>query len=523
MKPEINKSMIYDRQLRLWGDQGQNSLETANICLLNATVSGTESLKNLILPGIGKFTIVDDKKVTGSDVGSNFFLTIDQIGQSRAKCVTELLKNLNEFVEADYLEKDPVFLINENDKFFSQFNVIIASNMQEKELIKLNKICSNENIILVSLKTNGLFGILRSYVPEHTIIDAHPENVTDYRLDRPFQGLIDYCKSFDFSEMTIVEHSHMPFIVILYQCLEEFKSKHDGKMPSSYSERNELKEIIKSLRLNNDEENFDEAEKSIFKACKPTIIPSQLKEMFCDIKCSNINENSSNFWIIINAFADFAERHNCLPHSGIIPDMKSDTEKYVELQNIYRKKFQEDFYEIRQKVNTTLAQINRPIESIKDEQIITMIKNGSDLRIIRYRTLEDEFINQPNVSLIAQSLNEEFNNMVYYLLFRAVDHFYETHYRYPGVDNDSLDNDLELLKKSVEVITSQYSIDYSLIPEEAMQEIVRAGMSEIHTVSSLVGALVSQEILKLVTCQYTPMNNTCIFNGIQTTTTSYDL
>jgi len=42
--------IIYNKSL--WGDQGQNSLETANICLLNATVSGTESLKNLILPGI---------------------------------------------------------------------------------------------------------------------------------------------------------------------------------------------------------------------------------------------------------------------------------------------------------------------------------------------------------------------------------------------------------------------------------------------------------------------------------------
>ncbi|OUM57555.1 hypothetical protein PIROE2DRAFT_48628 [Piromyces sp. E2] len=383
--------------------------------------------------GIGKFTIVDDKKVTGSDVGSNFFLTIDQIGQPRAKCVTELLKSLNEFVEADYLEKDPVSLINENDKFFSQFNVIIASNMQEKDLIKLNKICTNENIILVSLKTNGLFGILRSYSPEHTIIDAHPENVTDYRLDRPFQALVDYCKHFDFSKMTVVEHSHMPFIVILYQCLEQFKSRHNGEMPKSYAERNELKEIIKSLRLNDDEENFDEAEKSIFKACKATTIPSQLKEMFCDAKCTNINENSSSFWIIINAFADFAERQGCLPHSGIIPDMKSDTEKYVELQNVYRKKFQEDFCEIREKVNTTLAQINRPINSISDDQIITMIKNASSLRVIRYRTLEDEFVNQPNIPLIAQSFNEEPNNMVYYILFRAVDKFYETHYRYPGI------------------------------------------------------------------------------------------
>jgi len=395
--------------------------------------------------------------------------------------------------------------------------------MQEKDLIKLNKICTNENIILVSLKTNGFFGILRSYSPEHTIINAHPENVTDYRLDRPFQGLADYCKQFDFSKMTVVEHSHMPFVVILYQCLEQFKSRHNGEMPKSYTERNELKEIIKSLRLNNDEENFDEAERSIFQACKATTIPSQLKEMFSDAKCTNINENSSSFWIIINAFADFAERQGCLPHSGIIPDMKSDTEKYVELQTVYRKKFQEDFREIREKVNNTLAQINRPANSISDDQIITMIKNASSLRVIRYKTLEDEFVNQPNISLISQSLNEESSNMVYYILFRAVDKFYETHYHYPGADNNTLDSDLELLKKSVETIASAYNIDCSLIPEEAIQEIVRAGMSEIHTVASLIGALVSQEILKLVTCQYTPMNNTCIFNGINTTTTTYDL
>lgn len=522
MKPQINKSMIYDRQLRLWGNQGQNSLETANICLLNATVSGSESLKNLILPGIGKFTIVDDKTITGSDVGSNFFLTVDQIGQSRAKCATELLKSLNEFVEADYVEKDPVSLINEDEKFFKQFNVIIASNMQEKDLIKLNKICTNENIILVSLKTNGLFGILRTYVPEHTIIDAHPENETDYRLDCPFQSLADYCKQFDFSKMSLVEHSHMPFIVILYQCLETFKSKHDGQIPKTYSERNELKEIVKSLRLNNDEENFDEAEKSIFKACKPTTVPSEVKNMFSDEKCKNINENSTNFWIIINAFSDFVERQGCLPHSGIIPDMKSDTEKYVELQNIYRKKFQEDFYEIRNKVNSTLERINRPINSISDEQITTMIKNAKSLRVIRYRTLEEE-INQPNTQLIEQILQEEQNNMIYYLLFRAVDKFYETHYRYPGTDNNALENDYELLKKCVENIATSYNIDSSLIPDECIQEVVRAGMSEIHTIAALVGALVSQEILKLVTCQYVPMDNTCIVNGITTTTNTYTL
>ena len=68
------KSRRYDRQLRLWGDHGQRSLEAASVCLVRATATGCELLKSLVLPGLGAFTIVDERKVGGEDVGNNFFL-----------------------------------------------------------------------------------------------------------------------------------------------------------------------------------------------------------------------------------------------------------------------------------------------------------------------------------------------------------------------------------------------------------------------------------------------------------------
>jgi molybdopterin/thiamine biosynthesis adenylyltransferase len=55
---------------RLWGDQGQQDLETAHVCLINATALGTEILKSLVLPGIGAFTIIDNEIITEEDVGS---------------------------------------------------------------------------------------------------------------------------------------------------------------------------------------------------------------------------------------------------------------------------------------------------------------------------------------------------------------------------------------------------------------------------------------------------------------------
>ena len=45
----------YDRQERLWGRSGQRRLRTANVVLLNANATGTEALKNLVLPGMQRY------------------------------------------------------------------------------------------------------------------------------------------------------------------------------------------------------------------------------------------------------------------------------------------------------------------------------------------------------------------------------------------------------------------------------------------------------------------------------------
>ena len=53
----------------LWGEHGQALLEGAQLCLINVSALGTEILKNIVLPGIGGFTIVDSGIVTEEDVG----------------------------------------------------------------------------------------------------------------------------------------------------------------------------------------------------------------------------------------------------------------------------------------------------------------------------------------------------------------------------------------------------------------------------------------------------------------------
>lgn len=49
---------------------------------------------------------------------------------------------------------------------------------------------------------------------------------------------------------------------------------------------------------------------------------------------------------------------------------------------------------------------------------------------------------------------------------------------------------------------------------EAAQEVARAEGGELHNVSALTGGMVAQEIIKIITKQYIPIDNTCIFDGI---------
>lgn len=43
---------------------------------------------------------------------------------------------------------------------------------------------------------------------------------------------------------------------------------------------------------------------------------------------------------------------------------------------------------------------------------------------------------------------------------------------------------------------------------------MRSGGGELHNIASLMGGLVAQEAIKVITRQYVPSDNTCVFDGI---------
>jgi NEDD8-activating enzyme E1 regulatory subunit len=43
---------------------------------------------------------------------------------------------------------------------------------------------------------------------------------------------------------------------------------------------------------------------------------------------------------------------------------------------------------------------------------------------------------------------------------------------------------------------------------------MRMGKSELHNIGAFMGGIAAQEAVKLITEQYTPMNNSLVFEGI---------
>ncbi len=52
-----------------------------------------------------------------------------------------------------------------------------------------------------------------------------------------------------------------------------------------------------------------------------------------------------------------------LPVSGVIPDMFSDSERYIQLQNVYREKAAEDAEWVHRRVQELLEKVGKPAVS----------------------------------------------------------------------------------------------------------------------------------------------------------------
>ncbi|KAK9461150.1 uncharacterized protein V1516DRAFT_691136 [Lipomyces oligophaga] len=521
------KDKKYDRQLRLWAANGQAALEDAHVLLLGASAAGSEILKNLVLPGTGSFTVADDRIVTEDELDVNFFLDEGSIGQPLAAQVSKLLQELNSDSKGHFESLDLHKLDSLEASFWERFSVVVAHQIRPSVLIRISKLLWEKNIPLVVSNSIGFYGYFRIIMPEHSVVESHPESTVDLRLDCPWPELEQFACGFNLENLDEMEHAHVPYLALLLLYMKRWRDAHDGNPPTSYSERNQFKDLIRSGMRSSDTENFEEAINAVWRATQITTVPSEISNILKDPRAQNLTEDSSKFWILTRAIADFvisSAGNGQLPLSGTVPDMKADTISYIKLQTIYRQKALQDRNWVAQRVGELLASLGHSVGDISTEEIDLFCKFARNLVVIDGRSLEEELSPSTAKSkLILSELEDENSLMGVYVGFKAVEKFEEQYDRYPGSLDDIGEDETMLAEIALAIVQSLGGSTLSSRLEKVLKEFVRSGGAELHNISSLIGGVGAQEIVKVITRQYVPIKNTVLFDGIQSSSSVWEL
>ncbi len=589
----------YDRQLRLWGANGQKKLSESCAVLINATAVGTETLKNLVLPGIGSFHIIDDHQISNRSDGngdgnkeskesfSNFFVfpndsSNESQSRSRASIAMEHLSELNPDVNGNCTSVDSL----ETADFSSILQsiagttpggsanlILIAADLPPTILKPLSQICweglgnhdstnsePSNPIPLLIVKSYGLIGSVRVQTPYHPIVESKPDNTKpDLRLafaQKDFLELYQLATDTNLEEMDSMQHSHVPYVIILLQALDQWRAKNEGKeLPKSFDEKNTFKKMVKAMSRNWGRElNFMEADDNAYLAYTTQDIPWEVESLLGSIqetfetKIANSDEGNkaivSSFDILLLALHRFMKDHRGFPPlDGSIPDMTASTQKYIELQNIYKTKAESDKGEMK-KILSAIAQeygTDLTLSTISDDELGIFCKNIFHLRLTKTRSYIQEYDgiykdDEEKGEILGELTSLTFDPyevpehtpLLWYIALRACDMFYEEVGHYPGRDSRelALQSDAQTVQKHIVDIVTKLGLEENeliqstLLSEEEdkklafAKEMTRYYNAEIHNVASVIGGVASQEAVKLITGQYVPIDGNYLFNGI---------
>lgn len=154
----------YDRQIRLWGLESQKRLRASKVLIIGLSGLGAEIAKNIILSGVKSVCLLDDEKLTETDLYSQFLAPPDKIGENRAEISLPRAKALNPMVDVSFVTKRVDDL---SDDFFKAFDIVCATGLKQEQLERINNICRDSNRKFLCGDVWGMFGYMFADLIDH--------------------------------------------------------------------------------------------------------------------------------------------------------------------------------------------------------------------------------------------------------------------------------------------------------------------------------------------------------------------
>jgi len=456
--------------------------------------------------------------------------------------------------------------------------LVVAADISPPCILEaLADACYNSGHPLVIVTSYGLIGSVRLQLPGEGAILLQPKatnSVPDLRLVTSFPSFRRFVDSIDLNQLDNKQHGHVPYPVILMKAADRYhldKSKAAATasaakenttatgrfLPKTFNEKQKfVNDYVKSMARDYDKElNFQEAVANAYLA---------YTERELNFDMSNNGDSDSKIPTKLrslqSALEVFMKDHpdQRPPLKGVVPDMTASTLMYIQLQKLYRDQAEEDVQKMTDIIigrqqkdkddnNNNTSGGSRNAIVITKEDVSNFCSNVYSVGYLQTRSIreeyhgpndDDELVDDWKMALMDPYEVAVHTPLLWYLGLRAAQIFCDRMGHYPGCvvacgsdgdnNNCTLKKDEELL---TEIMRESVIPHYKLSEQELLlsnvddsdennnivricKELTRYGNAEIHTVSSVVGGVASQECVKIVTEQYTPLDNTYVYNGI---------
>jgi len=256
------------------------------------------------------------------------------------------------------------------------------------------------------------------------------------------------------------------------------------------------------MKKQSDEENFEEAEAQAYRCWTQTGIPSEVIEVFNDPSVVKLQPSSPPFCHLAAALHSYTKNQPpyTLPLSSTLPDMKSSTAFYIELQKLYKKRAEEEKEILKSYIQ---------VPGIKDDFVDLFVKNSHGIRMLRGKQWGKL---DADPQALATAIETSPKQVAIHLALSA----------YASLSKKQQPNaPLALTVESLTAEVQNLLPPSTTLPEEfeyAVGEVVRAPNADLPNTAAFLGGLVAQETIKMITHQYIPVNGFCVIDLVESWT-----
>ena len=161
-----NELKRYERQIRIFGADGQERLKNAKVFVAGAGGLGSAISIYLAAAGIGGIRIVDHEKIELNNLNRQILHWDEDIGREKAASAEEKLKKINPDVSLEAISET----IEENNvlELVGDFDLIVDAMDNFHTRYLLNRTAIVKNIPFFYGAINGLYGQATTIIPGKT-------------------------------------------------------------------------------------------------------------------------------------------------------------------------------------------------------------------------------------------------------------------------------------------------------------------------------------------------------------------